>query len=103
MGKQIELVHLAGPFGDCCSSYAVKFPTDMTVQEFIETVVAENPGEWGRIGFGWNHPKLAEYNHGSIIYTSEYAKYKSKKIIKVDAHGGWSLMDYNITLKEGKY
>lgn len=99
MDRKIKLHQVAGPFGDCTSAYAVEFPEGLTVKEFISLVVNENPDEWGRIALGWIRPTLAEYNHGSIVYTELFHKYKTREIFKIEANGGWSLMDYNITLK----
>lgn len=99
MDRNIKLHQVAGPFGDCTSAYAVEFPEGLTVKEFIPLVVNENPDEWGRIALGWIRPTLAEYRHGSIVYTELFHKYKTREIFKIEANGGWSLMDYNITLK----
>ncbi len=97
MDKQIKLTHLAGPFGDCTSIYDVSFPQDITVEDFVQLVLQENPGEWGTIGLTWEHI-LVDYSHGSLTFRPEYDAYKNERILKAKAHGGWSLMDYEIEL-----
>lgn len=98
MEKKIKLIHRDGPFGDCTSVYDVEFPQDITVAEFIQLVVDENPHEWGSFSLGWKQPTVACYSHGSITYTEAYDTYKLAKIASVSSNGGWSLMDYSLKL-----
>ena len=97
MDKKIKLTVRAGPFGDCTSAYDVSFPQNITVEYFIQSVLQENPNEWGTIGLGWNHI-LADYSHGTITFREDYDIYKNERVLKAQAHGGWSLMDYQLEL-----
>lgn len=97
MDKKIKLTLMAGPFGDCTSAYDVSFPQDITVEQFVQLVLQENPKEWGTIGLSWNH-KLVDYSHGSIKFREDYDVYKNERVLKAKAHGGWSLMDYELEL-----
>ena len=92
----IDLIYRAGPFGDCTSGYDVSFPEGMTVEEFIKAVVAERPNEWGKITCG--RCSLADYKRGEIHYSPDYEELKSARAATISAHGGWSLMDYNIVI-----
>lgn len=100
MSKTIKLIHVAGPFGDETSRYDITFP-NMTVADFILTVLKENPDEWGTIRL--NGEIICEYKKGKI--TSLNAKMNVLKTIITPnkdawAHGGWSLMNYHLYGKE---
>lgn len=95
MEKQIKLLYKDGPFGDCTSQYEVTFPSNITVSKFIELVIKENPKEWGDFGVYWNWP-IAKYRDGKLFASVEFDEYKDMKILRVQAHGGWSRMDYII-------
>ena len=66
-----------------------------TVGEFIDEVLKERPNEWGYFdvyGFG-----RCEYRSGKLL--SELSDDKLRYRIKsVKAAGGWSRMDYRITV-----
>ena len=95
MEKQIKLIHKDGPFGDCTSHYEVTFPKNITVDEFIKLVIQENPKEWGEFGIYWNYP-LAKYRDGKLFTAVALDEYRNIKVLRVQAHGGWSRMDYII-------
>lgn len=95
MSKTIKLIHVAGPFGDATSRYDIIFP-DMTVADFILSVLKENPDEWGTIRL--NGEIICKYNKGKI--TSLNAKMNILKTTITSknawAYGGWSLMNYHL-------
>lgn len=95
MEKQIKLIHKAGPFGDCTSQYEVTFPKNITVGEFMKLVIQENPTEWGEFGVYWNYP-LAKYRDGKLFTAVALDEYRDMKVLRVQAHGGWSYMNYII-------
>jgi hypothetical protein len=95
MEKQIKLIHKAGPFGDCTSQYEVTFPKNITVDEFMKLVIRENPTEWGDFCVYWNCP-IVKYRDGKCFTSVQYDEYKDMKILRAQAHGGWSRMDYII-------
>ena len=92
----IKLIRVAGPFGDETSKYNIVFP-NMTIADFILTVLKENPDEWGTIRL--NGEIICEYKKGKI--TSLNTKMNILKTIITPNkdtcdHGGWSLMNYNL-------
>ena len=106
----IELVHKRGPFGDCSSNYEVLFPEGWTVADFVRYVAyhyAIEKDEWGRVYFGhWDgfldyngRQKTCSFYDGISGNDTEksrkmFTDNHSKKLIKVEANGGWSNMDY---------
>lgn len=100
--------HVAGPFGDATSGYEIDLhKEEITVGEFIDAVLIQEPKEWGdvRIQFKdsalWDMPKV-EYKNGSILeegmtITDEH---KSLKIKSATSNGGWSNMDYTLKVFE---
>lgn len=105
--KKIIRSRVAGPFGDCTSQYKVSFPEGITIEEFINLALEENPDEWGGIFLGhyFSGNKLGDYdrskeNRFKINNIEYYNKIKNFHPIEIEAHGGWSLMDYMIYTKE---
>ena len=100
--KQIKLVHFDGPFGDCTSAYQVYFPENITVEQFINTAIQENPDEWGAFILGTFGSTICQYNRGikQVRNLEYYYKVKDCHINTAWAHGGWSLMDYTLNIKE---
>lgn len=101
MANKINRIYKDGPFGDATSSYDVVFPEGITVAEFIETVVEENPKEWGDFLHGFRNPVIAEYQRGKIVYKPEFEKVKDRIVESAEANGGWSLMSYDLSFKGG--
>lgn len=96
--------------GDCTCAYRVELDRKYTVGEFIETVLTERSGEWGYIGIrvtegGFSERVFGnpccEYKWGKLLSTLP-KKYLKKKITEVTGDGGWSRMDYLITLEVTK-
>lgn len=89
--------------GDCTAGYAVSLDKPYTVREFVDEIL-DNAREWGHIGiyseeqawFEKGDPYI-EYRHG--VLTAPFSdEILEKTIIKATASGGWSLMDYSLTL-----
>lgn len=98
-----KLIHTAGPFGDCTNNYDVQLDKNYTVGEFVETVLKEEPKEWGYIGiykkgeiFG---DPVCEYRYGKLITKPLPEEFLRRDIKEVKASGGWSRMDYTIKVK----
>lgn len=95
--------HVRGPFGDCTSIYDVILNKEYTVKEFINDMLKALPGEWGAfIIRAKDYPfgkEQSEYRYGKLLTTFSEETLNSK-IKCIEAQGGWSLMDYNITLRE---
>lgn len=91
-----------GPIcGDETAPYDVVFLEKMTVREFVDYVLTLN--EWGSIalclpGFSANDMQpCCQYSHDKL--ESELPEeYMDRTIASATAHGGWSLMDYILTL-----
>ena len=106
--KQLHYQCTGGPFGDCTSSYCVYFPEGITVEEFIQLALTENPDEWGSFTLGgyFSGKCLGDYdrtksnNRFSIRDLEFYNKVKNFHPIEIQSRGGWSLMEYMITTKE---
>ena len=99
--NKFERICTGGPFGDETCSYVIDlFDKEITVEDFIKMVMCQYPNEWGHITCG--SVSLVHYNRGSIRFDSGYEDLKERKVASVSAHGGWSLMDYNIVIHKQK-
>lgn len=98
VNKKIKLVFKCGPLGDETSLYEVMFPDGLTIKDFVEIAVLENPEEWGNFRCSWFGPIIAEYEHGKIEYTKEFEEIKDKIVHRASSTGGWSRMDYHLTI-----
>ena len=96
--KTIMVTQCSEVFSDCTSRYTVNInKSPMTVEDFIATVIEENPDEWGYIGikngnaiFGDPH---MEYKWGKYD-SSPMESVKNAIVKRAKAEGGWSRMDY---------
>ncbi len=92
--NRIELIHKAGPFGDCTSFYELRIASSMTVEDFINEVLKK--GEWGYIDI---EDRRLEYRYNKMV-NGKWDDIKDRKIAPVSAHGGWTCMDYTLKLIE---
>lgn len=87
--------------GDCTQPYKVILDKEYTVGEFIETVLGRK-GEWGYIGIEYGRSFFGnpncEYKWGKLITPNLPDDFLPLKISSMRADGGWSRMDYLITL-----
>ena len=91
--------------GDCTAPYSVEDFNAKTVGEFINEILKEQPHEWGYIGIKnglsdfcvFGSPKC-EYRYGKLIYEFPN-EWLNRTIESVTSSGGWSRMDYLITVK----
>ena len=88
---------------DCTAPYEVILDKEYTVREFINTVLTNEPREWGSIGiikrgavFG---DPCCEYRCGELL-SHLPDDILDRNIDWACAHGGWSLMNYQLRLKE---
>lgn len=86
-----EMICTGGPYGDCCSSYAVEFDKPCTVSDVVDFILSR--GEWGNIEI--DGVKVAEYK-GSNLNHAISRRRLTKQVSKIRAHGGWSLMSFYI-------
>ena len=95
-----NLKNTYGPNSDHTYDFDVEFDRSYTVSEFVDEVVS-NEREWGYICIGedfFNNKAKLEYKHGLLL--AEFNKrYLGRKIISATASGGWSRMDYYLTLE----
>ena len=95
-----RLEYIYGPFGDCTSDYKVRLDKPYTVSEFVQEVLSRDD-EWGNIYIGNNLMTcvyVCGYKHG--VLTSEVDEsFKDLKVTSASAHGGWSLMDYYLSVE----
>ena len=86
--------------GDCTAPYSVTLDRDYTVEEFVQTVVSITD-EWGYIGINDGHTIFGnprcEYRWGKLLSTLP-DEVREKKLVSVKADGGWSRMDYLLTI-----
>jgi hypothetical protein len=88
---------VGGPYGDATSSYECMLSRGATIKEFIELIL-KNKEEWGGIYVyqGRERVQIAEYHHGTLDW-HKIADGNARILPKVDAQGGWSLMNYLVT------
>lgn len=91
--------------GDCTAGYRVNLDKEYTLQEFIDAVLA-NKGEWGGIKIAkrncawYNYPCIG-YRYGKITSEPNIPEgVYSYKVKSVNANGGWSNMNYIVTLEK---
>lgn len=92
--------------GDCTAGYHVNLDKEYTLQEFIDTVITNNKGEWGGIKIArrdcawYNYPTIG-YRYGEITNEPNIPKkVYGYKVKSVSACGGWTNMDYIVTLEK---
>lgn len=100
--RMFELHQSGKTRGDCTAPYSVTLKKQYTVAEFVADVVS-NDDEWGYIGIEDGDPffgnPCCEYRWGKLLSFLPSA-IQSQKIKSVKADGGWSRMDYLITLED---
>lgn len=107
MSKSFDLRMSGMERGDCTASYSVTLhKKDYTVREFIEDILKEREDEWGYIGIHgkefisvFGYPSC-QYSYGKLTTETLPESFLNRKIQYVSANGGWTRMDYLITLVE---
>lgn len=99
-----NILQAAFESGDCTTPYVIELEKEYTVQEFIDAVLLKSD-EWGYIGI---EHKLAtfgkpfcEYKYGQLLYELP-KEILNKKVVSVRAHGGYTRMDYCLTIDTTK-
>lgn len=103
--RDFDLVPNGPVCGDGIASYIARFFEQMTVKEFIQSVLTGKPDEWGYIGiYDIYHPTLifghplCEYKWGKLI-SQLPEELMDKVILSAKASGGWSRMDYILKIE----
>ncbi len=89
----MRLVQTGMRGGDETAPYAVYDYKAITASDFVSEVLREFPNDWGYIevnGFG-----RVEYRDGELLGEIP-ERWGYLTVVKVDASGGWSRMDYRI-------
>lgn len=90
--------------GDCTTPYEVQIPEGLTVKEFVDWVLTRN--EWGYIGIynpdsdSFFGSPVCTYRHDKIDGEPFPDDIMRKTIKQIYAHGGWTNMDYRLTLSD---
>lgn len=97
----IRLKAATDMFQDCTQGFTVILDKNYTVKEFIDQIVKQRRNEWGYFRLKMKKDpfgkRICEYRNG------EYGDILLPDILNrdieiVSAHGGWSAMDYIISL-----
>ena len=93
-----RLIHRQS-LGDCTEVYDSELLKPFSVKEFVEAVL-EDEKEWGYINIESNiHPSASlEYSHGEIVNNNIGEAELEKTVTSLKANGGWSRMDFLITI-----
>lgn len=83
--------------GDCCAAYSVKLSRACTLQELIAYILTQRHS-WGFLRIKGNLFSCFEYRYGLIIGTAITKVDLCREVSEVTADGGWSRMDYFVTL-----
>ena len=93
---------------DCTRPYDVTLRDAVTVEELIRAI-AEGVDEYGRTEWGYIGiyekgyfpfiDERCEYRDGKVISNNIPDEILHKEVISVKASGGWSRMDYCLTVK----
>ena len=101
----IVLYQLRPEGSDCTAPYRVELTCRYSVGAFINEVLKDKR-EWGYIGIDrgrgssiYGHPEC-QYRYGELLYTLP-DEFLGLKILKARASGGWSRMDYLLTVERG--
>lgn len=97
-----KLIQSGPTCGDCTAPYNVILDKEYTVEDFIKTILLRS-NEWGYIGIFdgksiFGNPNC-EYRYGNLK-THLPNGYLSNKVVRVMASGGWTRMDYILTVEE---
>ena len=118
---RLDFKIVGGPYGDATSKYEVTFPEGITVREFVSYIVDDysvNSGDnWGAFeihddNYTFGLVQFLQYNRGKAFYEEPWTNKErgeaifnsiaDVRIIKITAHGGWSNMNYILTLEGGR-
>ena len=98
----LELRQIGRAGSDCTAPYEVIIHGKCTVREFVECVLTHHK-EWGYIGISdgsiFGNPRI-EYARGTITTENTLKDIKDYIVVKALASGGWSRMDYLLTIEQ---
>lgn len=92
--------------GDCTAGYKVFLDKEYTLQGFVDAILTNKKDEWGKIKIAkrnspwYDYPSI-DYRNGNIINTPNIPETVfGYKVKSVTASGGWTAMDYIVTLEK---
>ena len=83
--------------GDGCITYSVKLSRTCTLQELIDYILTRRRS-WGCLRIKGNLFPSFEYKHGQYVCSSLTEADLQRKVAEISANGGWSNMDYFVSL-----
>lgn len=89
--------------GNTDDIYDVELARNCTIEEFLQ-IITSNRKEWGTIRIFRMYMLMPqelgfiEYEHGTIKTNTICSEYLGREIKQISAHGGWSMMNYNINI-----
>lgn len=83
--------------GDGCATYSVKLSRPCTLQELIDYILTQRRS-WGCLRIKGSLFPSFEYEYGRQVCSSLTKANLRRKIAEISANGGWSNMDYFVTL-----
>jgi hypothetical protein len=94
----IKLRQLKPEGSDCTTPYEVILDKPYTLGAFIKQILIQRPNEWGY----FEVPPYVErsYKNSKLISFNFSYDILDELVESVTASGGWSRMDYHITLKQ---
>ena len=107
----IRLAMTSPERGDCTAGYAVRWTGEYTVRSFVDEILKTYPGDWGYIGI--YVPVGKRNSFSDAVHGNPYCEYSdgkfvntlpedvlNRKVYGASADGGWSRMDYMLSLNE---
>lgn len=92
----MELTQISHTANDCTALYSVELGKVKTLKDMLDTITT-NPMEWGNIEVE-KIKKTCEYKCGKVSHNFNEQELNSE-ILECVASGGWSMMNYYVTLK----
>lgn len=90
----------------CTAEYRVDLDKEYTLYEFIDAILTNKKDEWGEIKIAkrncpwWHYPRI-DYRYGNITSKPNIPeKVFGYKVKSATARGGWTTMDYFVTLEK---
>ena len=94
------------PMGsDCTCAYSVKFFGQLTVKQLIKEILSRK--EWGYVDFFLscrkedNNCSGVEYKYNELLHPDEnFKEIQDYLVVSISAAGGWTRMDYQVSIKK---
>ena len=98
MGKaNLKFTQCGMTGGDCCTPYHVSFTPGCTLRELVYDILSR--GEWGYIDIKRPYILRCEYKGCNVVSNPFPEEIQDMEVERVDAYGGYSMMDYFVYLK----